>query len=310
MGKIAITTSTFCEGDQTPLDLLQAAGFEPVLNPHARQMKSEEVLELARDAVGIIAGTENLGGEILRQMPRLKVISRCGIGTNNIDIAAAKKLGIQIFNTPDAVTPAVAELTVGLILNLLRHVDLMHLEMKTGVWKKRMGNLLRDKKVGIVGFGRIGRRVAELLLPFGAEISYSDPRPPEFFPQATARSLDSLLAWSEIMTLHCSPPANSKPLLGREQISLMKKGAFLINTSRGSVLDEAALFHALKNNSLSGTALDVFCEEPYKGPLLDLTNVILTPHIGSYAAECRIQMEREAVQNLLSALKSLAAVKD
>jgi D-3-phosphoglycerate dehydrogenase len=214
-----------------------------------------------------------------------------------------RKLGMKLFNTPDAPTLAVAELTIGLILSLLRNIPRLDEEIHHGTWKKRMGNLLNQKQVGVIGFGRIGRKVADLLVPFACRIVYHDiskdlsADPPYVEPNA----LDELLKTSDVVTLHASTAAG-RFLIGEEELRTMKKGAWLVNTSRGEAVDEEALCRALEEGRLSGAALDVFQKEPYDGPLKNLPNVILTPHVGSYAKESRIEMETQAVRNLLAGL--------
>ena len=299
MSKIAITTTTFGKYDYSPIELCNKMGYEVVFNPYGRKVAQEELIGLARESIGLIAGTESINEEVLLGLPVLKVISRCGTGLDNIDIDAVGRLGIRVFNTPDAPTLAVAELTVGLILNLLRKVFQMGAELKMGQWKKRMGNLLFEKKIGIKGFGRIGRKVAELLKPFGCEIAYADPFVEDGLMGLQRMSLKDMLCWADIVTIHVGV---HEKLMGEKEFQCMKKGALLINTSRGGVVDESALYEYLKNGNLSGAALDVFEEEPYSGALKELDNVILTPHIGSYAKEERVEMERLAVENLLKGL--------
>ena len=270
-----------------------------MLNPYKRKITPEELVEIAYDAVGIIAGTEQISEEIIQQLEKTKVISRCGVGMDNIDIDAAENAGIKVYNTPDAPTSAVAEVTVGLMINLLRKVSQMENELKMGLWKKRMGNLLCEKKIGIKGFGRIGKKVAELLKPFGCEIAYADPFVEDGLLGLQRLSLKELLCWADIITIHVG--VNEK-LIGEKEFQCMKEGALIINTSRGGVADELILYENLKNGHLSGAALDVFEVEPYTGPLKELDNVILTPHIGSYALEARVEMEKQAVENLLKGL--------
>ena len=300
MNKIAITSTSFGEYDSEPLDILKNAGFEVKLNSYKRKLSDGEVVEFCKDAVGIVAGTENLGDAILRKLPYIKVISRCGTGLDNVDLDAAKRLGIKIFNTPDIPTWAVAELTVGLVLDLMRKISLMNKELHNGLWQKRMGNLLYQKKVGIIGFGRIGRKVCALLMAFGCEVSYFDIKKEKEITGVKRLELDELLGISDIVTIHVS---SSSRLLDKDKINIMKKGAWLVNISRGGVVDENALYLALKRSHLAGAALDVFEQEPYKGSLAQLDNVVLTPHIGSYAKETRVKMEREAVENLIKGLK-------
>ena len=300
MEKIAITTSSFGKYNSNPLELLRASGFEPTLNPYGRKLKKDEILEVCKDATGIIAGTELLDADVIGALRDLLVISRCGSGLDNVNLEAAKRIGIRVFNTPDAPSMAVAELTVGLLLNLLRKVCHMHISIKDGKWEKLMGNLLFDKKIGIIGFGRIGEKVAKLLVPFGCKIAYADSRVEDRRSGLKKMPITELLAWADIVSIHVS---GGKGLIGDKELSLMKKGSWLVNTSRGEVVNEGALHHALKQGQVAGAALDVFEKEPYVGPLKELDNVILTPHIGSYAKEARVKMEIEAVENLLKGLQ-------
>lgn len=298
--EIFISTTTYGEYDITPVKTLEEKGFKVKTNPYGRKLTCKEVVELAADAVGIIAGTESLDKAILEKLPVLKVLSRCGTGLDNVDLETANRLGIKVFSTPDAPSLAVAELTIGLMLDLLRKVSQMDREFRDGKWRKRMGNLLCGKKVGIKGFGRIGKKVAELLMPFGCEMAYADPIVDDGLLGLRRLSLEDLLKWADIITIHIGV---KERLIGEKELQLMKKGAWLINTSRGGVVDEGALCEALENRHLAGAALDVFEQEPYAGPLRELDNVILTPHIGSYAKEARIKMEIQAVENLLKGLE-------
>lgn len=302
MKNVLITTSTFGEFDKTPLKLIKKEGFSYILNPYKRKMKSEEVVELGEDAVGIIAGTEHLDDGVFRRLRNLKVISRCGAGMESVDMEAAKRKGIIIYNTPDGPTLAVAELAVGLILNLLRKTCEMDRDMRYGVWKKKMGNLLRGKKVGIIGLGRIGESVAKLLSAFGVEIAYHDKAPKKPSLKCEKKGFEKIMKWADIITLHISAGKNSKPLLDKKALGMMKKESWLINLSRGGVVDEKALYKALSAKRITGAAIDVFGGEPYKGALKELDNVILTPHVGSYAREARVAMEIEATKNLLKGL--------
>lgn len=302
MNKIAITTTSFGKYESTLLASLESKKFNVVLNPYGRKLKKEEIIELCQNAIGIIAGTEIYDGETLERLPGLNVISRCGTGLDSIDIEAADRFGIKVFNTPDAPTLAVAELTVGLILNLLRNISLMDTEIRENKWQKRMGSLLKDKRIGIIGFGAIGQKVGELLSSFGVGLAYHDVESKNCTLACSKLSLEDMLGWADIITLHISAKNGCSPVIGRKELEKMKKGSWLINVSRGGVVDEKALYDALSKKHLSGAALDVFEEEPYNGPLKDLNNVILTPHIGSYAREARVKMESQAVENLLKGL--------
>lgn len=302
--RVLISTTTFGEFDNTPFGILTRSGFAYVLNPYKRKLTSAEVVNLAKDATGIIAGTEQLGEDVFSCLPHLKVVSRCGAGMDNVDLVAAKKYGIKIYNTPDAPTLAVAELTVGFILNILRNISQMDKNIHVGKWDKQMGNLLYKKNIGIVGFGRIGQKVCELLSIFGTNLAYYDVVTKKTSLVCAQKDFKELLSWADIVTFHLSFSEIGKPLIGEKELTYMKKGSWVINVARGSVIDEGALYRAMKSGHIAGAALDVFSEEPYAGPLTELPNVLLTPHIGSYAKEARIQMEIQAVENLLFCLNT------
>ncbi len=299
--KIAITTSSFAKFSDAPLDLLREAGIEYVLNTTGRALTEDEAIDILQGCVGVAAGTEPLTRRVMDALPGLKVISRCGTGMDSVDRVAAEEKGIAVRNTPDGPTLAVAELTLGYALDLMRQVTRMDHELRGGTWKKRMGNLLNGKKVGLVGFGRIGRATARLFEAFGAEVAFSDP----YAEDATHQKmeLDALMGWADIISLHCSKPAGGGHLIDATRLGLMREGTWLINAARGGLVDETALHDALASGRLAGAALDVFEQEPYTGPLRDLPNVILTPHVGSYAVEARIRMETDTIRNLLDALK-------
>lgn len=297
---ILISTSTFAEYDKKPLKLLEEKGLAYKLNPYGRKLTSQEFVHLIGKNIGVVAGVEDLNGQVLEQARALKVISRCGVGLDNVDLTKARQLGIKVFNTPDVVTWPVAELTVGLMLSLLRKISLMDREIRQGVWKKEMGQLLRGKRVGIIGLGRIGNAVAELLKNFGVEIVYFDNVVRTKNKFIKFLDLGVLLKTADIITLHIS---GGQTLLDEKALSLCKQGSFIINCARGGLIDERALHVHLKNGHLAGAALDVFEQEPYTGELGNLNNMILTSHIGSYARESRVEMEIQAVQNLIKGLK-------
>ena len=302
--KIAITTTSFAQHDPVLFNLLEKKGFEVITNTFGRKLDKKEILAVCDGCIGIIAGTEIYDTDVLKRLRGLRVISRCGTGVENIDVDTAKSLEIKIFNTPDAPTVAVAELTLALILNILRKVNYVDSRIRNSKWEKLMGNLLCGKRVGIIGFGRIGQKVGELISAFGAELAYTDVEPKASSFACVKKGLDEILGWADIITLHLSILKNSEPLIGNKEFNLMKKGSWFINVSRGNAVDENALHLVLKSGHLSGAALDVFVKEPYIGPLKELDNVILTPHIGSYARESRIKMEKEAVENLIKGMQS------
>lgn len=299
--KIFISTSSFGAYSSEPLDLLEKEGIAFELNPLGRTLTEQEISGFLQDKDGLIAGTEPLTGQVLKNCKDLKVISRVGSGLDNIDLEAAKIRGIKVFNTPGGPVLAVAELTLGLILSLLRHIAVLDSQLKAGAWKKEMGNLLSGKTVGIVGFGNIGRKLAELLSPFNCQIIAYDPNVSGTNSPTVKKveSIDELLNVSDIVTLHVTYSKENYHLLDKDRLSRTKPGVILVNTARGGLIDEEALYENLENGRIGGAALDVFEQEPYNGYLRKLENVVLTPHVGSYARESRTQMEIDAVVNLL-----------
>jgi len=305
--KVLISPSSFGQCGTEPLDLLTKAGFETIVNPYGRRLTADEVVGLAHECVGIVAGLEPLDREVLDQLPSLRCISRVGVGMDNVDLQTAAAKGVEVRNTPDGPTQAVAELALGLTLALLRRIPQADRNLRDGIWQKEMGSLLHEKTVGVVGLGRIGRRVAELFLALGCVVVATDPIADHDWLKNHSVSLiplNDLLSRSDIITLHLAHEPGAGPVIGVEEIHRMKKTAYLINTARGEVLDEEALYNALNEQRIRGAAFDVFRVEPYHGPLIELDNIILTPHLGPYAREGRLRMEVAAVQNLLNVLLS------
>ncbi|MBI4342269.1 MAG: phosphoglycerate dehydrogenase [Candidatus Omnitrophica bacterium] len=312
MTDVLIATSTFGALDPQPLERLRRAGMTVRTNTLGRSLRPEELIAQAQGCAGIIAGIERYDQTVLEHLPQLRVISRVGAGVDGIDHEAARARGIVVASTPDAVSPAVAELTVGLLLDLIRAISASDAQVRRGRWEKRMGRLASELTVGLIGLGRIGRRVAALLGEFGARVIGCDVRPDPAWAKehgVALRERDALLAESDVVTLHVPYEPLLHHAIGARELGLMKRGSFLINTSRGGLVDETALAQALASGHLAGAALDVFEQEPYEGPLCGMDQVILTPHIGSYARQARIEMERQAVEHLLVALNSVQLTK-
>ncbi len=296
-----IGPSTFGEYDKAPLDLLQDQGFETIANPYKRKFTKEETIALLSDGVaGLIAGLEPLDREVLAKT-RLKVISRCGSGMSNVDLAAAKELGIKVFSTPDGPTNAVAELTIGGILFLLRASPFLDKELHEGRWGRKIGHELAGKTIAIVGFGRIGRRVAFLLKNFGVKLIAVDPALTGMVEGVKIVALAEALGEADILSLHTS---GDQEIIGEKEFSQMKDGSVFLNAARGGLVNEAALIKALDGKKVAGAWLDTFSVEPYSGPLTKYPQVLLTPHIGSYTRECRKAMDMEAAQNLIKGFKA------
>jgi D-3-phosphoglycerate dehydrogenase len=306
--QILISTSSFNLDNFSELSVIRSSGIEVKLNPFKTRLTEDQVIELlGAESVGLIAGLESLNSRVLRSATALKVIARVGTGLDSVDLGEAAKLGIKVLNTPDAPTSAVAELTLGHILGLLRNIAKSDRQIRDNKWQGQMGTLLETKTVGVVGFGRIGQRVAKLVASFGAKVIVSDPYTDTTEYENCA--LDELCQRVDVLTLHLPYVEKTHNLIGSRQFQLMKKGSFVINVSRGGLIDEIALLQALESEHIAGAALDCFEQEPYFGPLSKLKNVQMTAHMGTYARETRDQMEREASLLLVKALREMKIVK-
>jgi len=304
---IFIATTTFGLYDERPLNILENSGFtihRRILDIKLNERALIEVIE-ELNPVGIIAGTEKYTKKVLSECGALKVISRCGTGLDNINLEDTKELDIDVVKTQSPYR-AVAELTVGGILSLLRKIPFHDHSVMSGNWDKQMGSLLYGKTVGIIGLGKIGFYLSKLLSCLGCRILDCDPA--KYIRDKDNRfynfDLNEVLAKSDIITLHIPYNTKNHNFLNREKMMRMKKGMIVVNTARGGLVDEDVLYDLLSNNHLGGAVLDCFEEEPYYGPLADLDNVVLTPHIGSYAVEDRVEMEIEAANNLVNILES------
>lgn len=306
MNKILTSPSSFGKISTEPIDLLIKNKFNVINNPFGRKMSIDEVIHYAKDCVGIVAGVETLNSKVIDSLPNLKCISRVGVGMDSVDIDYAAQKGIKVLNTPNGPTRAVAELTLGLTFSLLRKIPQAHYDLKNKVWQKQTGNLLLGKKIGILGLGRIGKMTAEMFRALGNSVSGYDLYPDKDWAKKNdinLTDLKNLLSSCDIITIHVPAKKDGSALISKEELDLLKNEAFLINVSRGGVIDEDALYEVLISGKLSAVALDVFNNEPYDGKLCDIENVVLTPHIGSYAKEGKIKMEIDAVKNLIKALK-------
>ena len=257
----------------------------------ASELKDAEVL-IVRSATQVSSG-------LIAHAPRLKAEERAGVGVDNIDVVTCEKRKIKVINTPGASANAVAELAIGLMIAMLRNVQKAHLQMKNKIWDKSklVGNEVAGKTLGIIGFGRIGSLVADKARALGMSIVAYDPRPKqnEFVKFV---DLNALFANADIITLHVALSKETKNLINKKSIAKMKNGVYLINTSRGEVIDEDALYEACKSGKIAGTALDVYNKEPYMGKLLELDNVYFTPHLGASTKEAQIRIGKELVEKL------------
>ena len=301
MRTVYVALSQFCQDSDQARRVLQEAGFVVRENTLGRRLQPEEMLEALRDADAVLAGVEPYSSELLAALPRLRCISRCGVGTDAIDLKAAQRLNIEFLTTGDEVVEPVAQMTVAMILALARNIPLHYAEFHAGLWLKRTAYLLSEWTIGLIGFGRIGRRVESYLQVFGARALVYDPYITLSQLSSGTRlcSLGEVLSESDLISIHAARPRSDGPIIGRAEIASMKRGSRIVNTARSHLVDEAALHEALKSGQLSAAALDVFDSEPYAGPLGQLPQVLCTPHVASLTRASRLAMELRCAMNVI-----------
>ncbi len=307
MKKILVTPRSLTRDGHPALENLREAGFEIVYSTPGKQPSEEELIELLPGCSGYLAGVERISAKVLESAKELKVISRNGSGVDNIDLDAASRLGIRICKAEGANARGVAELTIALILALVRSIPFHDSKMKAGIWERKKGFELEGKTLGLVGCGQIGKLVTLLGLGFGTNVlayrRHPDLsfKPSEKFAYA---DMDNLLRESDIISLHRPASPDGKPVITSDLIERMKTGALLINTSRASLVDDEAVLKALDNGKLAGYGVDVYNEEPPEDwKLVKHPKVISTPHIGGYTRESVDRATVEAVENLIKYLK-------
>ena len=308
MYKIFVTSKV----SDSALNILKSVGEVEVWEKE-ETLNGKTLLEKIKEKDAVLTMVNNfVTDDIIQQAPKLKVIGNCGVGYNNIDIASAEKHGVIVTNTPDVLNDATADLTWALILGIARRIveaDKFVREGKFTGWLPHLfiGNLVYGKKLGIIGLGRIGTAVCERAKGFNMDVYYYNrnrlPIEKEQALNATYADLDRLLRECDYITIHAPLNEESHHLIGRDELNLMKQDAYLINTSRGPLVDEQALYEHLKAGKIAGAALDVYEHEPkiVEG-LLELDNVILLPHIGSATLETRAQMAELAAKNIANVL--------
>jgi len=290
------------------IEKLRKAGFEVDVNPTIVPEKLRKAVSTYD--VMIVRSRTKVTKEIIEAGRRLRVISRAGVGLDNIDVETAKKRGIVILNTLESAANAAAELTIGLIISLARSIPRADHSMKKGKWIKEhlVGWELSDKTLGIIGLGNVGERVARFAKALGMKILITKRTPPapELLKELEAEfvPLRELLQRSDVVTIHVPLTEETKHMIGAQEIQLMKKGAFLINTARGAIVDEKALLDALKSGKLGGAALDAYETEPPKDlSLISLPNVICTPHIGAQTERAQRTVAVSIAEKIIDFLK-------
>ncbi len=310
MPKVLITTVPFADKNRLPIELLEGAGIEYLINPIGRKLKEEELAEMVSDFDVLVAGTEPITEKVMSRASKLKLISRVGIGLDSVDLLAAERRGIQVSYTPDAPAPAVAELTIGLMLTLLRHVQIANSQMHQGKWERHFGRRISEVTIGIVGVGRIGGRVLRRLSAFGTPRVLVNDLNPDLHVANKLKlewvDKETIYREADLISLHVPLTGQTKNMISYEQLKTMKHDAIVINTSRGGIVNEQDLARILTEGRLSGAALDVFEQEPYVGELANIERCLLTSHMGSMSVDCRTKMEIEATEEAVRFLAGRA----
>ena len=300
--KAYITTVPFGASNKTPIDLLDSANLKYDLNPYGRKITEDELASLIHNYTYLIAGTEIISKKVLNNARNLKLISRVGVGLDGIDLLTARKKNIKITYTPDAPGPAVAELTLGLMINLIRSINISNYQMHNGQWNRLYGKRIAYLKIGIIGLGRIGIRVLRRLRAFGTPVIYAN----DIIPN-TSMEREYKIIWAtkeeiykncDLISLHLPLTIKTINMITKKELLIMKKDAYIINTSRGGIINEKDLANVMRNGHLAGAAIDVFENEPYSGELGNINNIILTSHMGSMSEDCRARMEIEATSEV------------
>ncbi|MEN6318027.1 MAG: phosphoglycerate dehydrogenase [Rectinema sp.] len=307
MENIIVTPRSLSKGNNPLLARIKDAGYNLVFPNPGKQPTEDELVEVIGDAVGYIAGVEPITAAVLEKAEKLKVISRNGTGIDNIDLETARKKNIKIRKADGANARGVAELTIGLILAAVRDIVLSDRSLKSGIWNREKGFELEDKTLGIIGCGKIGQLVSRFALEFGMNVLAYDAYPnPDFHPSGNFRfdALRAVLKNSDIVSLHCPPLPDKRPLIEAAEIATMKHGAIIINTARQSLVDEKALLEALDSGILHCYAIDAFDKEPPDDlSLAKNERVIVTPHIGGFTEESIQRATEAAIDNLLESLQ-------
>ena len=302
-----VTSYPYGISSPDPVRLLEAAGFEVRLSPHRRKHTPQETADLLGDVDVLLAGTEPLPAEVIAAgLPRLRHIARVGVGLDGLDVDFCRANGVAVTYTPDAPARSVVEQVFGLLISLGRRFVEAHEGMRRGEWNRLTGVLWDGKTLGILGCGRIGKQVAEIARAFRMKVLAHDIREDRAWAERHGVEyvgLEDLFARSLAVTVHLPLDHSTEDIVTEELLRAMPRGAYLLNTCRGEVLDEDALLRCLQDGHLGGAALDVYRKEPYRGPLAQVPNVILCCHQGSCSHDGRYAMEMGSAENTVAFLR-------
>lgn len=306
--KVLVTPTSYGKFNPALKSDLEASVGQVIYNDTGQPLSSAQLAELLPGCDGWIAGLDEIDAAALERADRLKVIARYGVGVSNVDLAAAQKRGIVVTNTPGANSASVAELTIGLILNLVRPMFFAAQETQRGGWPRTRGLSLVNKTVGIYGLGTIGRAVARRLSRFDCQLLACDVAPDRTFCDQYGVDLvdpEVLITQADVLTLHVPALPETRKMVNADFLAAMKPGSYLVNTARGELVDEPALRHALDSGHLAGAALDVYQDEPpgVDHILASHPRVIATPHMGSHSDGATNAMGAMALQDCLAVLR-------
>ncbi|WP_411034029.1 phosphoglycerate dehydrogenase [Shinella sp. BYT-45] len=306
--RILVTPRSLTAEPHPDIERLRENGFEIVYSRAGRTPTEDELVELVPDCVGWLAGVEPVTPRVVEAAGSLKVISRNGVGVDNLPVDMLAQRGVKVVIAEGANAPGVAELTIGMMFSAMRSIPLADAGIKAGAWPRVRGMEIRGRTVGIVGCGAIGREVARMVAALGAKVVAYDPlRPNLDLPssQFAYREIDDILAEAEILSLHCPLPKDGSALLDRRRLVRVRDGLVLVNTARARLIDEEALIEALEDGRIGWYATDVFePEPPVCLRLAGHPRVIATSHIGGFTAESVDRATRIAADNLLAALRN------
>tara|TARA_Y100000589_G_scaffold326138_1_gene365376 strand:- start:9076 stop:10011 length:936 start_codon:yes stop_codon:yes gene_type:complete len=305
--KIAVSATSFCKNRILRLELLKHFPKTKFLMSHGVP-SYDELISFYEDAEGLIVGTEKVDRNLLEQFPHIKIISKYGVGIDNIDLNALNNLNIKLGFTAGVNKLSVAELTLGFMLALSHNMFLKGLPLKSGTWEKNGGIQLSNRSVGIIGCGNVGYQLIELLKPFQCKILINDIEDKQSLIKshgAKQVSKDEIFEKCQFITLHLPLTNQTKYLINHERLKRMRNDAFIVNTARGQLINQLALKQALIDNQIAGAALDVYeIEPPVDIEFLSLPQLITTPHIGGNSVEAQLNMGRSAIKHLVSFFKN------
>ena len=304
--KVLVATRSFGSTSSKPWDVLNQANCEIVKADMTQKMTEEYLIELLQGVDGAIIGVVPMTANVLEHAPRLKVVSMHGVGVDHIDLTVAAQKGVVIANCQGANDQSVADLTIGLMISVARDIPILDKAVRGGGWGAHAGSELWKKTLGLIGLGRIGQGVARRALGFDMQVLAYDPyiQAENLDQDISLVSLNEVLRNADFVSLHATLSEETRRMIGSPQLQAMRSSAYLINTSRGALVDERALYAALVKKQIAGAALDVYdVEPPIDNPLLQLENVVVTPHIGAHTQESIERVGVMAAENVLMVLR-------